>query len=284
MRIALLTALISMVLVDVAASQQRTVPLDLVLGFFAAETSSDSMSSARILVGKAPDNLRLPNLNLAVMGALVHEEGATVVYRITGDSKKAQSYANEQMRAAGWQPMQIPDMPAPDAGFIGTELNLEEFVPMCRDGTIAIVQGVTIRSDLRVLRLTVDRAEGCADGGNSVGFSLHVPTEQTPLPKLEPPKNAEVFGSMGQGTVASFITSAFVVSDLTTTQLIEHYGGQMRAAGWSSQGGAGETTTVHTWRIARDKTEWLASMAFTRLPERRHVVEISVYNLSRLTR
>ncbi|HEY0809322.1 MAG TPA: hypothetical protein VGD49_04135, partial [Longimicrobiales bacterium] len=176
-------------------------------------------------------------------------------------------------------------LPASDAGFVGTELNLEEFVPMCREGTMAMIQIVTVRSDLRVLSLGIDRAEGCGDGANAVGWSVMVPTEQTPLPKLDPPKGAEVFGSMGHGTVASFITSAFVVSDLTTTQLFDHYGAQMHAAGWSSRGATtGETSTVHTWRLARDGTEWLASMTFTRLPERRHVVEISVYNLSRLTR
>ena len=285
MRIALLTAIISVFMVDVAAAQDRTVPMDLVLGLFADEMGPDSVSFARILVGKAPDDLKLPNLKLPVLGAFVHELGAIVVYRITGDSKKTYAFAKEQMRAAGWQLMQIPDVPPPDAGFSGTELHLEEFAPMCREGMMALIQMATIQPGLHVLRIAIDRADGCAEGANSVGLGFAVPTEQTPLPKLEPPKGSEVFGSMGQVTVASFVTNAFVLSDLTTAQLIDHYGAQMHAAGWSSRGGtAGETTSVHTWRLARDGTEWLASMAFTRLPQRRHVVEISVYNLSRLTR
>src|SRR5688500_297275 len=122
MRIALMTALICIFLVDTVAAQDRTVPLDLVLGLFAFQMPGDTVSNTRILVGKAPDDLRLPKLNLPVIGALVHEEGAMIVYRVTGDLKKVHIVANEQMRTAGWQPMRVPDFPAPDAGFIGSEL------------------------------------------------------------------------------------------------------------------------------------------------------------------
>ena len=67
MRIALLTAIISVFMVDVAAAQDRTVPMDLVLGLFADEMGPDSVSFARILVGKAPDDLKLPNLKLPAL-------------------------------------------------------------------------------------------------------------------------------------------------------------------------------------------------------------------------
>jgi hypothetical protein len=160
-----------------------------------------------------------------------------------------------------------------------------EVMPLCRGEEMAMIHTGSVRSDLRILRIDLHRMDGCSSG-IAVGWTSYSPLgEETPLPKLEPPKNARVFGSMVPGSVTAFSSSAFIVSDLTTGQIMEHYGAQMHAKGWSSRGGTnGEFSSVHTWRIAQDGKEWMASMIATPLPEKRHVIEVNVYNLTQLTR
>jgi hypothetical protein len=264
------------------AAQDRAIPRDLVLALFAHEMAFDSARPMQILVGKVPDNLALPKLNLPVMGALQHAHGLSLVYRVSGDANQARRAVQAQLRAAGWENPEGNEQP-PDVGFVGAEEAVGEMV-WCRGEDLAVLHTAMIRSDLQILKIDLLSMGGCS--GGQVGWTSYgVLSDDTPLPRLEPPKTARVFGSMTPGSVSTGVSNAFVLSDLTTVQIMDHYGGQMQAKGWNSRGGtSSEFTSVHTWRIAQDGKEWMATMIATQLPERRHVVEISVYNLTQLTR
>jgi hypothetical protein len=270
-------------------AQVRNVPADLVFGLFAHSLTLDSTQTMQILVGKAPANIPLPALGLPIIGAMQHEHGTSIVYRVSTELKEAHRNVQAKLRAAGWKSLAAPDQP--DVGFVGIEAEIMELMPFCRGEEMVMIQPAAIRSDLHVLKIDYMRMGGCGDSGagwtsygglNVVG--LHGSGE-IPLPKLEPPRAAQVIGSAIPGTVSSFASSAFVVSDLSTAQIIEHYGAQMRAKGWRSGGvTTGEVSSVYTWQVTQDGKEWLASLVATLVSERRHVVEINVYNLTQLTR
>jgi hypothetical protein len=270
-------------------AQVRTVPADLVLGLFAHSLTLDSAQTMQIFVGKAPENVQLPAFGLPIIGAMRHEHGTSIVYRVSTELKEAHRTAQAKLRAAGWKSLAEPDQP--DVGFVGIEAEITELMPFCRGEEMVMIQPAAVRHDLNVLKIDYMRMGGCGDGDvvwsgygglNAVGLQA---SGEIPLPKLEPPKAAQVYGSAIAGTVSSFASSAYIVSDLSTAQVIEHYGAQMRTKGWRLAGATkGEKSTVHTWQIAQDGKEWVASMVATELSERRHVVEFNVYNLTQLTR
>jgi hypothetical protein len=299
MRVLAWAAIASVCATAEAAAQERGIPKDLVLGLLSDQMEFDSRRAPEIVVGQLPRHwTSLPRLEWPILGSAVFENAVLVVYRVTEEPEAAQRRAHERLKAAGWrQPAGIE--PPPDVGFVGSEISITDLIHLCRENQMAFATIAQIRSDLRVLKLSITREPdnpcvespgwtGYTDISVASGYGFAVglsSSEKPPMPKLDPPRGARVIGFGVMPGVSRFNSEAIVTTELSTAKVMEHYAEQMHAQGWSSRGSAdNEFTKVHTWRMAHEGKEWLATLTATGLSGNRHAVEIALFNLSEVGR
>jgi hypothetical protein len=257
-------------------AQPRSIPEEPVLGLLSSETRSGRMPSFEILVARAPDSIPLMKLILPIIGSIKQGDNATIVYRAAGELSGEYSRAKTTLMAAGWQSGSEDE--SEQVGFAPTDHSHHTY--LCRGDDMLILQALLVRPDSGILKTHLRRAQGC-----HIGWTQYPTRTETPLPSLAPPTRAmtHTYNVNMPGVVGVYATSAYIIADMSTAAIMEHYGAQLRAKGWQA-GDFTEATAVQKWRYAQDGKDWLATMVATRLPERRHIIELNVYNLTELSR
>lgn len=127
-----------------------------------------------------------------------------------------------------------------------------------------------------VVRVWLDLREG----RNSPCATLRSsrPFEQGVLPRLEPPRRAVLLpgGLGGGGGIGDYRSGVALRTELDLSELLEHYGSQLRTAEWSEiDRELGAKHALSHWAFSRDGEAWNAVFSAASLPgEREYMLNI----------
>jgi hypothetical protein len=237
--------LISMPAAAQDATEGDTVPRELVLRLLShpGHTRPQDLS---LFIGELPHGLELPlPEEMTVVGGTRDVHGATtVVLDTTLSASDALRVFQERLTEEGWtafaeQPYGRREIfvPSPTAGH-------QEF---CRTGEhlgIAASEAAD-ETDVRLCLYAGAEHHPC---GNAEAYGVPEESAVSDLvPSLHAPEGAQQRGAGYSGGGSSFLAETSLATDLTLSQVTEHYAAQLQAAGWL-QDSAGEND-ARQWRL-----------------------------------
>jgi hypothetical protein len=214
--------------------------------------------NARLVAGRVPDDLA-PNFYAApgtrVLGTIVGGSSAVVLATTTASADSLREQYRRALGPRGWKPWDAPTQ----GGFVGSMA--ESPLVFCREGSHLHITYRRRATPPHDLQLEYREGAGMCADHRSARRAQFVTTSDPQFPTLrtpEPPPgrpshrcfslSSEPFsGSMGTGTTVS--------TDLQPAELLQHFGRQLEASGWSPPGPSGSRATVSGTWTKRDSSE-----------------------------
>jgi hypothetical protein len=219
---------------------------------------------AEIVVGRVPDNLpfEVPRPEKSrVVGAVARPSAGTLVFSVAERPLDAMRAYREMLRRTGW------DDPGRERGSGFQPSEMVHSGVFCRGEERSIMttaaEGRDGRTFLQVRYAEYGRYSPCDDRQRE-NMSWH----RGPMPTLYPPhKTTIVDGNVGSSRNYAE-ASARLKTELRPTQLVAHYGAQLRADGWAPQSEASGADVVgQTWRIEdRRGKAWIGVLVAIAIP------------------
>lgn len=210
-------------------SAEETVPLEFVQVLSGAPFGTSGTPG--VLVGRLPDRtaavLPLP-ADARIVGSLVSPPYSVSALAVPGDRGAVRDDWTERLLETGWTRYEHPSR----GGF---ESSPVEGLQFCMGDSVTLNLGVRENprggSYVTVMHPSASRYSICEQRERS-GFMRE---RESLIPSLAPPAGAIAVGSGSGGGSDEWHARARIDTDLTVDQLVDHYGSQLREAGWDAQ-------------------------------------------------
>jgi hypothetical protein len=229
------------------ATNPPTVPLELVQTL-ALSPFAEPGTTPDVLVGRLPDRIAhvvpLP-ADGRIIGSLVFRQHAVSAVAVSGPARALLDTLAARLIAAGWTEHQAPRA----HGFASTGNVRPTY---CLGDSVSLSTS-TMRRSAEGRYVLFISAEGhaafnCRDLEGETSRPLWHGPEL--IPSLTPPEGSYTNGGGTGGGSDEEYARARIRTDLTTTQVLDHYDAQLRAAGWTPvQRVAADDAAVATYRV-----------------------------------
>lgn len=225
------------------ASAEETVPLEFVE---VLSRSPFGPALPEVMVGRIPDQtarvLPLPD-DGRIIGSLVYPGHSMSAVAVPGSQGTVRDDWTERLLETGWTRYEHPSR----GGF---ESSPAEGLQFCMGDSVTLNLGVMKNprggSYVTVMHPTGSRYSVCQQRERS-GFMRE---QESLIPSLAPPAGAIALGSGFGGGGDERHARARIDTDLTVDELVDHYGSQLREAGWDSRSRTGAPgVAVETFRV-----------------------------------